>query len=310
MKSKVCFVMPYFGNLPESFPYWLECCRNNPEFNWLILTDDKRDFPYPQNVKVEYTTLADLKRRIEARMECQVALEKPYKLCDYKPLYGWLLEEELKAYTHWGYGDMDLLFGQLSHFITDELLEQYAKISKLGHLCIMQNKPEVNSAFQRCDWKTIFQTPKICVFDEVRLEPNINMILENMGLQILKTLPYADIDLSHYNFHRWEYLEGKRTTKCSYVPTIYRYSEGSVFKVELKNHTIEQSEIAYVHFQKRKVIFPQTVMSQYLLVPNKIIADEPLTEEKMQVFCKDNWKYTLEKKCDRIVRAVKCRLPQ
>lgn len=308
MKSKVCFVMPYFGKLPESFLYWLECCRNNPEFDWLILTDDKNDFPYPPNVKVEYTTLTELKKRIEARMECQVALEKPYKLCDYKPLYGWLLEEELKDYTHWGYGDMDLLFGKLSNFITDEILEHYAKVSMLGHLSIMKNTARVNCAFQQCNWKSIFQTPRICVFDEVRVEPNINAILENMGLNVLSTLPYADIDSTHYNFHQWEYKRGNRTTKCRYVPNLYHYVEGKLFKIELKDHSLVEEEIAYVHFQKRRVSFPETVMQRYLLVPNKIIADRYLSEKDMHSYCCDDLKYTMQKTSEWIWNGVKKRL--
>lgn len=308
MKSSVCFIMPYFGKLPDSFPYWLNCCKNNPDFNWLILTDDRTQYDLPQNVTIRYTTLQNIKDHVEEKFEWCVPLEKPYKLCDYKPLYGWLFDEELKGFTHWGYGDMDLLLGQLSSFITDDMLMRYAKISKLGHLSILQNSPEINSAFKDCSYKEIFQSPRIATFDEVRFEPNINSILEQKGKKVLKTLPYADIAQEHYNFHRTEYRSGNRTSYCKYVPTVYRYLDGKLFKVELMKHEIVQTEIAYAHFQKREIAFPKELKSRYMLVPNKIIDDVSLDEAAMKEFCKDDIRYTVSKFSSRVKRAIKSRL--
>ena len=290
MKSRVRFIMPYFGKLPHGFPYWLACCQNNPAFNWLIITDDRHYYSYPKNVDVMHMTLPELKERIEKQVGIEVELEKPYKLCDFRPLYGLLFEDELKEYTHWGYGDIDLIFGNLSHFVTDDILEKYAKISKLGHMSILQNNSIVNTAFLNCDWKSILQVPQNCIFDEVRFEPNI------------------DIGFTNYNFHLYEYKEGNRTSKCSYVPNIYRYKDGQIIKLELNSHAIKETEIAYVHFQKRKIMFPQTIMKQYLLVPNGIIEDMPLSEYDMLQLSKDNLPYFLKNICERIRLAIRIRL--
>lgn len=308
MNSKVRFIMPYFGKFPEGFPYWLMCCQNNSTFNWLIITDDTRDFSYPPNVKVIYMTLPELKKRIERKVGFSVALEKPYKLCDFRPLFGWLFEEELKGYTHWGYGDIDLLFGDLNRFVTSDILEKYSKISKLGHLSILQNTPLVNNAFLECDWKSILQSPQNRIFDEVRFSPNINTILEHKGMHVLKTLPYADIDCIHYNFHLYEYKDGNRTSKCTYLPNIYRYKDGRIYKLELIRHSIIETEIAYVHFQKRKVIFPPTILQQYLLIPNRVIEDISLSEYDMLQQCKDDFPYFLKKSYERVRLAIKIRL--
>ncbi len=33
------FVIPYFGNWPFWFPFFLESCRANPSINWIFHTD-------------------------------------------------------------------------------------------------------------------------------------------------------------------------------------------------------------------------------------------------------------------------------
>ena len=48
-----------------------------------------------------------------------------YKIVDYKPMYGsvfkeWIPEEK---YSHWGYCDLDMVYGKLSLFVTQEMLE-------------------------------------------------------------------------------------------------------------------------------------------------------------------------------------------
>lgn len=51
MKNKVCFVVPYFGKFPSYFDLFLKSCKYNEDFNWIIFTDDKEDYDYPNNVK-------------------------------------------------------------------------------------------------------------------------------------------------------------------------------------------------------------------------------------------------------------------
>lgn len=56
MKS-IVYIVLYFGKFPSIFPLWLNSCRNNPTIDWLIFTDDHSCFNYPQNVRVEYTSV-------------------------------------------------------------------------------------------------------------------------------------------------------------------------------------------------------------------------------------------------------------
>ena len=56
-----------------------------------------------------------------------ITLHTPYKLCDYKPAYGEIFAPELSGYDFWGYGDMDLVFGDLRAYFTEDKLRKYDK---------------------------------------------------------------------------------------------------------------------------------------------------------------------------------------
>ena len=44
-------------------------------------------------------------------------VNSPYKLCDYKPVYGLIFDEDLQDYDFWGHCDVDLIFGDIRKFI-------------------------------------------------------------------------------------------------------------------------------------------------------------------------------------------------
>lgn len=41
MKSKVTFLIPYFGILPNYFDLFLKSCEYNAEYQWIVFTDDE-----------------------------------------------------------------------------------------------------------------------------------------------------------------------------------------------------------------------------------------------------------------------------
>lgn len=113
--TTILYIVPYFGKFPRLFPVWLHSCANNPTVNWLILTDDKRDFCYPANVKVEYTTFAAVRERIQKLFDFEINLSHPYKLCDFKITYGLAFADYLKGYDFGEFVTL-ILFGVI--FVT------------------------------------------------------------------------------------------------------------------------------------------------------------------------------------------------
>ena len=134
MKS-IIVILPYFGKLPNMFPFWLESCKLNSSVDFLIATDQQINCE-ASNIKVIQTSLPDIKDKLESLLGIQVWLEKPYKLCDFRPLYKKLFFEYVKEYDFWGYCDCDLIFGNIREFLTDELLNQKDYILGMGHFHI------------------------------------------------------------------------------------------------------------------------------------------------------------------------------
>ncbi len=100
-----------------------------------------------------------------------MCIPQPYKLCDFKPAYGFLFEDYIQDYEYWGHCDCDLVFGDLETLLTPILKEGYDKVFAVGHLTIYRNTVENNRRFMkplhgRDIYKEAFTTSKIYVFDE------------------------------------------------------------------------------------------------------------------------------------------------
>lgn len=88
-----------------------------------------------------------LRARFQTKFSFPLSLERPYKLRDYRPAYGFLLEEELRGYDFWGCCDVDMMFGDIGVFITEDMLSRYDQIGRMGHFSLYRNTPEINLLF-------------------------------------------------------------------------------------------------------------------------------------------------------------------
>lgn len=146
--KKIKYIIPYFGKLPKNFQFWLLSCAKNPTVNWLIFTDDITEYNYPDNVEVKYTTFEEIKERIQKLYDFEILIDRPWKLCDFKVAYGEIFEDELQGFDFWGHCDIDLVWGNIRKFITDEILEKYEKIGFQGHSTLYKNTKEVNQRYR------------------------------------------------------------------------------------------------------------------------------------------------------------------
>lgn len=164
-------IVPYFGKFPEYFPAWLSSAGHNKNIDFLIFTDNEETYDYPKNVQVTVMKFEDLEKKFQEKYDFKIALNNPYKLCDFKPAYGDIFSDELKNYDYFGYCDLDVIFGNIRKFITDEILQEYDKIFSRGHLCIIKNQPELIQLYKEKLnginlYSSIFQDPENRTFDE------------------------------------------------------------------------------------------------------------------------------------------------
>lgn len=151
---RVCLVLAYFGRWPAWIDYFLASCRRNPEYHWLIFTDIGQLPSACDNVFVRQITYADLKHRAELVSHLPVCLEHPYKVCDLKPLYGRIFQQELLGYDFWGYTDLDVIYGRLPAFVPAAVLDDcdvFTAAPRLivGHFTLFRNSAHVCDIFLR-----------------------------------------------------------------------------------------------------------------------------------------------------------------
>jgi hypothetical protein len=160
----VCFVIPYFGSWPFWMPFFLESCRRNQDIDWHFFSDCGQPDDLPHNVRIQSVRYEDYLVHISDKLRINFRSSHPYKLCDIRPAYGFIHEDILKGYDFWGFGDIDLIYGKLRDFFSEELL-QHDLISNharriSGHLCLIRNTPHMNSLFERIpDWQRRFCEP-------------------------------------------------------------------------------------------------------------------------------------------------------
>ena len=255
MKYKYVVFCPYFGKLPKHFNLWLISCSYNKHFKFIVFTDDNVTYSIPKNVEIVQLSFDQFVQEIQKKFDFQISLCHPYKLCDFKPAYGYIFDKYLNNCKYWGYCDLDLIFGNLEKFLPTQ---EYDKISYLGHLCLMKNIKDIRESFMlksfksKIDYKNIFSSSINFGFDEIG-NYGINEILEIHGYKIFNYEKYiADINCLKKRLTMVRRTNGK--FKKEQNKMVFSFEKGKIFNYSLnsKKQMIKE-EYAYIHFQKRKM---------------------------------------------------------
>ncbi|WP_301922663.1 DUF6625 family protein [Ferruginibacter sp.] len=170
---KIAILTCWYGVYPWYFPYFIHSCNSNKTIDFFILTDNQQRIPNkPVNVKILHKTLEEIKLTASQKLGFTVNLDYPYKLCDFKPAYGFLFPDILNGYDFWGHGDVDIVYGNVRNFITDDVLNNYDVINSRhdyvsGTFCLFKNIEQMNKLFmQSRDYKKVFSSAEHFCFDE------------------------------------------------------------------------------------------------------------------------------------------------
>lgn len=115
-KSKLAvLLMPYFGSWPEWIHIYLETCRRNSRFDFFFFTDcGLPSSSIPKNVHLEQMTFREFNSIYCAQFPRHRPASEPYKLCDLRPAYGRMFRHIITRYPFFGWGDIDVVYGNLS----------------------------------------------------------------------------------------------------------------------------------------------------------------------------------------------------
>mgnify|MGYP006280208073 CR=1 FL=1 len=171
---RTCLVNYHLGNLPRFFPLFRDSAAQNANVDFLVFTDGTIPETLPPNVHMHKLNVDEFNQRVSCKLNMDFSLTSPYKLCDLKPAYGVLFEEYLENYDFWGMCDLDVIWGRIDHFLSQECLKRYDVITAkethtTGYFCVFRNKGISRDLFRYTDdYRTVFcdTSCPYCGFDE------------------------------------------------------------------------------------------------------------------------------------------------
>lgn len=275
--NTVCTISIYYGKFNNYFRLWLRSCEFNPTIDFLIVTDIDYKEPIPKNVKFIKLTLEDIARRASSILGFEVTLSNPYKLCDFRPLYGKILHKELRQYEYWGHNDMDMIYGDILHYLNDYNYKEYDKFLPLGHLSFYRNTEDVNNYYKlpgsKCgDYKKI-------LLDEKRvyaLDENLGIcsIMQANNKPFFYKRVFADIASVWNRFVMSKVCTIDGVYEPNHKYQIFYWEKGKVFREYYDGKELQKQEFIYIHLLRRpnyKLPFNPDHIDSFYITPSGFI---------------------------------------
>ncbi|TVP75358.1 MAG: hypothetical protein EA353_14090 [Puniceicoccaceae bacterium] len=203
----------------------------------------------PNNVILHKYTLADFRACVIDRLRLDGNFVEPYKLNDFKPAYGLLFEEYIAGYDYFGWGDIDVIFGRVDHFLKDLLgkweVLSFSEFLPSNHFLLLRNTHRNRSLFQQIEnYRTLLQSPDHQAMDDVAFS-SVLMSQPNVWFEELHSTP-------HIHWRTW--LDGTFN-----FPTRWTWNNG-----QLTNNLDIGYEFLYFHF----MVWKGGYRDYYLPSPN------------------------------------------
>ncbi|MEB3269243.1 MAG: DUF6625 family protein [Leptolyngbya sp.] len=250
----VCFVIPFFiqpkhwfDPRPRRMPKYFECFLHSFEKNGLadlkIFTNANIQRSWRQGsttTEIHRMSFRAFKRLISQKLDINADPITPYKLCDFKPMFGLIFDDYLKPYQFWGYCDIDMVIGHLKTMIPPSALESADLITVsrkiAGYMTLYRNTPEISNLFRRSpDCEKVLHSRKHYCFDEVGNRKGIVAML-----QVLERSPDIKVARIEGLVHN---DSGSMNVDRDWV---YEWQDGHLMDV------IDQVEVGSLHLVKSK----------------------------------------------------------
>lgn len=264
MKS-IVILIPYFGKFPEWAPLYFETIRRNPTVDFIFYTDcDIENYP-ASNIKYKKMSFGEYISFVNSKIEVEFKPANAYKLCDLRPLYAKVHYEDIKNYDFYGWTDMDLLFGDIRSFYTNEILDKYEVISThkiriSGHLALFRNTAKNRNYYKKIyDWKSKLTHPYFVGIDEHGITNAYTMTvfdkfnekfsthIENVFTKALKTFKTRKLYLKEQYTTPFVSIPWIDGTMDSQQPSEWYYKDGKI-----TNNRDGERKFIYIHFMNFK----------------------------------------------------------
>ena len=245
-RYRIAVIVVWFGNLPGYFPAWLRSAEMNPDIDFFLFFDQEVKSECP-NIHFMRTTLEQEVARASKELREEVSIHNAYKFCDVRPFFGRIYHTVLENYDFWGYCDIDLVFGQIRTFLTDEVLSQYERFYEWGHFSLFKNNEKINHIYD-LPGGLYSRNETLCGTAKVNAEEHygLNRICSQNDIKWYRATDFADFyvycsDLRLYGGQH------------NYVHQVFYWEDGRAYRAGIdEKNGIVINEYVYVHWQKRK----------------------------------------------------------
>lgn len=160
--KSILLLIPYFGCWPAWMDAFVLSCRYNPGITWHFFTDCGPILDAPTNVGQTHITWKDYQALVSNRLGIRFHHENPYKCCDLRPFLARIHATEIKGFDFWGYGDIDVIYGSISHFYDDAVLRNDVVTTHedriAGHLTLVRNAARTNNLYRLIpSWRKLLE---------------------------------------------------------------------------------------------------------------------------------------------------------
>ncbi len=265
--QKIVIIFPYFGILPPQYKMWRASALQNSSIDFMFFTDSEVE--PAKNIVVNKMQFSDFKQLAQKTFKFPIVLDRPYKLCEYKQAYGYILQEYIKEYDFWGFGDLDLVYGDLRSFFTEDVLVHKFLLG-WGHLTLLHNDKDTNTYFMKQvdgyqDYKDAFTTSKITFFDEYGYNGCSDKWRDCRPEDCWLEWSFDNASKPKQSYHFNSLTRG-------WEQVIFEHIGNKLYMLRFNNGQIEKKESLYAHFQHRGFMKDKvTDYSHFLVTPNAII---------------------------------------
>lgn len=266
MKS-IVIIFPYFGTLPVQYKMWRASALQNPTVDFMFFTD--ADVEPAKNIIVHKMQFSDFRQIAQQAFDFSIVLDRPYKLCEYKQAYGYILQDYIKDYDFWGFGDLDLVYGDLRAFFTDDVLSHQFLLG-WGHLTLLRNDSDAVGYFMQHidgyqDYHDAFTTSKITFFDEYGYKGCSDKWRDQRPDDCWLEWPFDNASKPKQSYHFNSLTRG-------WKQVIFEHIDNKLYMLRFNHGQLEKKESLYAHFQHRGFMKDHvTDYSHFLVTPNAII---------------------------------------
>ena len=180
MNNEIGILTVFFGKCPNFINLFINSCKTQSNIDFIFFTDwDWENIDLPTNIIRYQTNLNEFNKLATIKTGINIDVKFGYKLCDMKPAWTHIYEDYLKEYKFVGYCDIDLVFGNIRNFFTNDIADSVDLFTITttylsGALTIIKNDAKMRTLYKEAKgWDYIFKDPRHFAFDEfLRIHPS------------------------------------------------------------------------------------------------------------------------------------------